>query len=138
MDCVAGLASPTGQWPEAIHPRTGGGCMGDGQHIWAAAEWVLMVRNCFLREEKDRLVIASGVRPEWWKGYGALFGPTLTPWGKVTVRVIPDPAGVSVSVQGEWRGEAPRLEIRLPGFAAQERMPAGKNGAEQFQLLPAP
>jgi hypothetical protein len=21
------------KWPEAIHPHTGGGCMGDGQHI---------------------------------------------------------------------------------------------------------
>ena len=31
MDTVASLASPTGQWPEAIHPRTLGGCMGDGQ-----------------------------------------------------------------------------------------------------------
>lgn len=37
MDRVSGLASPTGQWPEAIHPRTLGGCMGDGQHVWAAA-----------------------------------------------------------------------------------------------------
>ena len=34
---VADLASPTGQWPEAIHPHTKGGCMGDGQHGWAAA-----------------------------------------------------------------------------------------------------
>jgi hypothetical protein len=28
---VANIASSTGQWPEAIHPRTGGGCMGTGQ-----------------------------------------------------------------------------------------------------------
>ena len=47
----ADLASPTGQWPEAIHPRTLGGCMGDGQHVWAAAEWMMMMRNCFVREE---------------------------------------------------------------------------------------
>ena len=48
MTAVAELASPTGQWPESIHPNTGGGCMGDGQHVWAAAEWVLMIRNCFV------------------------------------------------------------------------------------------
>ena len=46
IEAVARLASPTGQWPEAIHPHTGGGCMGDGQHGWAAAEWVMMIRNC--------------------------------------------------------------------------------------------
>jgi hypothetical protein len=135
IDCVAALASPTGQWPEAIHPRTGGGCMGDGQHIWAAAEWALMIRNCFVREEDDRLVIGSGVRLEWWKGNGALFGPTLTPWGKVTVRVAPTSTGPSVSVQGEWRGEAPRIEVRLPGFAIQEKSAERKTGADQFQLV---
>ena len=58
---VARLASPTGQWPEAIHPQSGGGCMGDGQHGWAAAEWVMMMRNCFVREEGDRLIIGSGI-----------------------------------------------------------------------------
>ncbi|MBP2687710.1 MAG: hypothetical protein H6Q81_2615, partial [Deltaproteobacteria bacterium] len=52
---VARLASPTGQWPEAVHPRTRGGCMGDGHHAWASAEWVLMIRNMFVREEGDRL-----------------------------------------------------------------------------------
>ena len=61
MDRVVALASPTGQWPEAIHPRTGGGCMGDGQHAWAAAEWLLMMRALFVREEPDHLVIGAGL-----------------------------------------------------------------------------
>jgi GH15 family glucan-1,4-alpha-glucosidase len=51
MTAVANWHHPTGQWPESIHPRTGGGCMGDGQHVWAAAEWVLMIRNCFVRKK---------------------------------------------------------------------------------------
>ena len=64
---VADLASPTGQWPEAIHPRTRGGCMGDGQHAWAAAEWIMMMRNCFLREDAGagRLVLGAGILPQW-------------------------------------------------------------------------
>ncbi|MEO7413909.1 MAG: hypothetical protein ABIZ81_11185 [Opitutaceae bacterium] len=119
MDNVAGLASPTGQWPEAIHPRAGG-CMGDGQHIWAAAEWALLVRNCFVREEADHLVIGSGVRPEWWSGRECFFGPTLTPFGAVTVRVSPTAAGAQLKVEGQWRGEIPRLQISLPGFSPQQ------------------
>src|SRR5206468_11068170 len=88
MDAVVALASPTGQWPEAIHPLTTGGCMGDGQHIWAAAEWVMMIRNMFVREEADRLVIGSGLLPQWLEVGSALsFGPTLTPWGTVSVHV---------------------------------------------------
>src|SRR5690606_18537012 len=65
VEAVAALASPTGQWPEAIHPRTGGGCMGDGQHGWAAAEWIMMIRNAFVREESDRLIIGSGLLGSW-------------------------------------------------------------------------
>jgi hypothetical protein len=43
-------ASPTWTWPEAIHPSLGGGCMGDGHHGWAAAEFVTFVRNLLVRE----------------------------------------------------------------------------------------
>lgn len=126
MDVVAALASPTGQWPEAIHPRTGGGCMGDGQHLWAAAEWAMMVRSCFVREEPGRLIIGSGLRPAWWQGAGATFGPTLTPHGAVTVRVATHGRELAVQVDGKWRGPAPRLEFRVPGCRAEER-----DGADQ-------
>jgi hypothetical protein len=124
MDTVAALASPTGQWPEAIHPRTGGGCMGDGQHMWAACEWAMMVRNCFVREEPGRLIIGSGLRPAWWRGTGATFGPTLTPFGRVIVRFTPAGAILKVQVDGEWRGPPPPLEVRVPGFVAVARAAA--------------
>ncbi|MET0263171.1 MAG: hypothetical protein ABW223_09755 [Rariglobus sp.] len=119
IDCVASLASPTGQWPEAIHPRTGGGCMGDGQHIWAAAEWLMMIRNCFVREENNTLVIGSGVKPSWWNEGRASFGPTLTPWGPISVAIEPESANgaARVTIEGQWRKEPPRLEFRVPGCA---------------------
>ena len=119
MDAVAALASPTGQWPEAIHPLTGGGCMGDGHHVWAAAEWVLMLRNCFVREEHDRLVLCSGVPGRWLEQSEPIrFGPAPTAFGAVTVTVTPQAAGAPrVSWDGDWRGEPPALEIRLPGYA---------------------
>jgi hypothetical protein len=71
MDAVAGLATSTGHWPEAIHPHTGGGCMGDGHHVWAAAEWVFMVRNCFVREEGDRLILCAGIGERWLREGGS-------------------------------------------------------------------
>ena len=116
IDTVIRLASPTGQWPEAIHPRTGGGCMGDGEHIWAAAEWVMVLRNCFVREETDTIVLAAGIPSAWLASKdGLAFGPTLTPWGPVSVRL--DSAGeeTRLTLDAPWRGEAPRLEFRLPG-----------------------
>jgi hypothetical protein len=132
MEAVAALASPTGQWPEAIHPRSGGGCMGDGQHIWAAAEWALMVRNCFVREETGSLILGSGVRPEWWCDGECTFGPSLTPFGAVTLRVIASATGATVVLEGQWRSGAPRLEVRLPGFPSQERVAAKER--EEFLL----
>jgi hypothetical protein len=138
MDQVAALASPTGQWPEAIHPRTRGGCMGDGQHMWAACEWAMMIRNCFVREESegkptaDTLVLGSGLRPEWWRDGVASLGPTLTPFGPVTVIVAPRNGGVTIQVEGAWRGIKPRLDVRMPGFGRETRV--ASTGVETFNL----
>jgi len=115
---VAALATSTGQWPEAIHPRSKGGCMGDGQHIWASAEWVMMLRNMFVREEQAErmLVLCSGIPQEWIRPKEVLFlGPTQTLYGEisVTIKVGDD---VEVSWEAKWHKSAPRIEIRLPGY----------------------
>jgi hypothetical protein len=114
---VAELATPTGQWPEAIHPRTKGGCMGDGQHVWASAEWVMMLRNMFVREEQSEqmLILCSGIPQEWLKPNETLFlGPTQTMYGEisVTIKVKED---IEVIWKARWHNAAPRIEIRLPG-----------------------
>jgi hypothetical protein len=116
LEAVASMASPTGQWPEAIHPQSGGGCMGDGQHGWAAAEWVMMIRNLFIREEGERLVIGSGMFAEWIEGNDEIsFGPTLTTWGKVTVRIQPSADCPALTIEADWRGRKPSLAVELPG-----------------------
>jgi hypothetical protein len=128
VQAVARLASPTGQWPEAIHPRTGGGCMGDGQHAWAAAEWVMVIRNMFVREEGDGLVLASGVPEQWLEsGQSLSFGPTLTPYGSVTVRITPESDAVHVAWHADWRNGIPPLSVRLPGGEAYTMEAGGAN-----------
>lgn len=123
---VARLASPTGQWPEAIHPRTGGGCMGDGHHVWAAAEWLLVIRNSLVREEGEELVLGSGLAPEWLEAGEVAFGPAPTPWGPVRVRFVPRGEEVEVTWEGGWRGPAPPVAVRLP--SAEERTAAPGDG----------
>ena len=118
---TAGLASPTGQWPEAVHVRTRGGCMGDGHHVWASAEWVLMIRNGFVREEGDRLVLGSGIFPEWLNQPEPLsFGPAPTEFGSISVRIVPQGTRTQVRWAGDWRGAPPNIDVRLPGFAPVE------------------
>ncbi|MCL6582965.1 MAG: hypothetical protein K6U11_04930 [bacterium] len=116
---IADLASPTGQWPEAIHPQTRGGCMGDGQHVWAAAEWIMMMRNLFVREEDNCLILASGIPRDWLDQPKAMqCGPTPTPYGEISVRIEPKPPGsrVVVSWQASWRHWAPMIEVRVAGL----------------------
>ena len=132
MQTVADLASPTGQWPEAIHPRTKGGCMGDGQHVWAAAEWLLMVRNCFVREEHsgNGLILCSGIPAAWLQaGERLSFGPAPTAWGDISVSVEPHSDGVEVHWSARWRDRPPVAVVALPG------MPQATISGEQGTVL---
>lgn len=116
---VADLASSTGQWPEAIHPHTKGGCMGDGQHVWAAAEWIMMIRNLFVREEArdNKLILCSGVPEDWLIPQEEIsFGWAPTIYGSIKVSLRPIQDGIDVAWDGEWFGDPPIIEIRLPGF----------------------
>ncbi|MCA9408130.1 MAG: hypothetical protein KC733_05545 [Candidatus Omnitrophica bacterium] len=117
LQTVAKLATSTGQWPEAIHPQTKGGCMGDGQHVWAAAEWVMMIRNCFLREEPGRLILGSGLAMPWLTvGKKLSFGPALTSFGIVRLVVHCEQSQISVDWDAQWYDQAPMIEVCIPGY----------------------
>ena len=123
---IAKWASPTGQWPEAIHPRTGGGCMGDGQHLWAAAEWVLMMRNMFVREEEatNTLILGSGLPSSWINEKGKLFlGPVLTSFGKISVTIRAG-ENTQISWEARWHKTPSSIEIRLTGYTVLQASPS--------------
>ena len=91
--------------------------MGDGHHVWAAAEWVLMVRNCFVREEGDRLILCAGIGERWLQEGGpVVFGPAPTSFGPVsiTLNLLPD-AKIEIVLETAWRDQEPAIEVRLPG-----------------------
>jgi hypothetical protein len=117
-EAIAEMASPTGQWPEAIHPRLKSGCMGDGQHVWAASEWILMVRNSFLREERDRntLVLCSGIYKEITDSADTIrFGPALSYFGSVSIQITRENGKLKVHWDGKWyHGQKPEIEIAFP------------------------
>lgn len=114
---VANLASPTGQWPEAINPRTGLGCMGDGQHVWASAEWIMMMINSFVMRQNEKLVIGAGVFSEWLDTKNKLsVGPVMTGWGPVSIEIQADKNNITVHWEGKWRRDKPAIEVRLPGY----------------------
>ena len=103
--------------------------MGDGQHIWAAAEWVLIIRNCFVREEETegKLILCSGI-PDSWIPEGSVisFGPTLTSFGPVKIQIKTESRKIKIQWSGGWYGgKEPLIEIRLPG-RAKIKVPEGQ------------
>ncbi len=129
INAVARLASPTGQWPEAIHPHTLGGCMGDGHHVWAAAEWIVMIRNCFVREEGAHLILGSGIHQQWLQSGEALsLGPAPTIFGPISITLQYREEQIEICWHAEWFGEPPEIDILLPGWQAI-RVTAGESSA---------
>jgi hypothetical protein len=87
-------ATPTWTWPEAIHPQLPGGCMGDGHHGWAAAQFLSLVRNILVREVPGRrrgadapaLALCS-LLPDPWLGQGFEVHDAPTHFGTMSYAV---------------------------------------------------
>jgi len=117
IQTIADLASPTGQWPEAINPRTRTGCMGDGQHVWASAEWIMMMINSFVWEQRDQLILGAGLFPEWLNHENRLsLGTVYTAWGPLDIHITSGLAHITIEWNASWHSTEPMIEVRLPGF----------------------
>jgi len=94
--------------------------MGDGHHAWAAAEWVAILRNSFVCEENDRLIIGRGIRAEWLMQEKPLtLNSALTLLGLVSITNDPQYQHTSthqVTLNAHWHNDAaPDIQVMLPG-----------------------
>lgn len=96
LDWMLNAASPTWTWPEAIHPRLNGGCMGDGHHGWAAADLLTFVRNMLVRETFDAELAMCSMIPDSWLGQGIEVHDAPTHFGKLSYAV-------------RWHGDRPAI-----------------------------
>lgn len=97
-------ATATFAWPEAVHPRLGGGSFGDGHHGGAAAAFLGFVRQVLVRETPDGSVALATIFPPEWTGQ------------PVEVHDAPTHAG-RVSYALRWHGDRPALlwQCERPG-----------------------
>jgi len=118
---VARHASPTLNFPEAIHPLTGGGAMGDGHHGWAAAEVAMALRNAFVSElwsgDRPDITLLGGIPRAWFaagKRLSILGAPV--PGGIISLRVECGEAETDIGIEFEERdrGGARRWSLRIP------------------------
>jgi hypothetical protein len=83
-------------------------------HGWAIAEAHLLLRDCLLFEDEDRLVLFAGVPPQWfthsdgmsWTGMPTYFGPSSVRW-------IPTPNGAELTLNDLARPPG-GFVLRLP------------------------
>jgi hypothetical protein len=99
LDWMLGAATPTLTWPEAIHPQLGGGCMGDGHHGWAAADFLTFVRRLLIRETPGGLSLCS-LLPPAWRGQPLEVHDAPTHHGRLSFAV-------------RWHGDRPALLWQL-------------------------
>src|SRR3954470_7795185 len=97
LNWLLDAATPTWTWPEAVHPRLPGGCMGDGHHGWAAADVLTFVRNLLVRDTElngERGLALCTMVPDSWLGQG------------IEVHDAPTHAGL-LSFAIRWHGDRP-------------------------------
>ena len=91
LDAVLRAGGSTWSWPEAIHPRTGGGCMGDGDHGWVLSELINLLRDSVVLERNHRLEIGIGWLAIWFD-HGQIFETKALPidGGTIDLRLSRD------------------------------------------------
>ncbi|MEO6456834.1 MAG: hypothetical protein ABIO92_00960 [Chloroflexia bacterium] len=111
-------ASPTYNWPEAIHPRSLGGSAGDGHHGWASAEWLMLVSSLLLREQGDCLIITPSLPEEWLSSEGEIKVENApTTFGPVSFNITWGAEGrnLHLDIAGHWHTKPGRIEWKVPG-----------------------
>ncbi|MGB9691298.1 MAG: hypothetical protein ACPL7D_03940 [Candidatus Sumerlaeaceae bacterium] len=109
------LGNPTLCWPEAIHPRTGGGCMGDAHHGWAAAEWVLLLRSLVFVEKFDDLYLTPCVPQQWFApGNEIKVRGAPTYFGRVDLHISAQDQTAELRLSPDWTYAPERIVWTLP------------------------
>ncbi len=112
---ILDLASPTQTFPEAVHPITGGGSMGDGHHGWAAAECLHYLHSLFFIEEDQRLTLLKGIDPAWFEeGKELSLGPCPTHFGPITVKAVKEDGDVVVTLDARFHTPPRSIRIHSP------------------------
>jgi hypothetical protein len=107
---LAERSTPTGTWPEVVHPRTGRGIAGAGHDPTATAEVLRLVRELLVVETADGLALAAGCPPDWF-GQGLEVHDAPTAFGRCSYAV-------------RWHGERPALLWEVEGGGSSVRLTA--------------
>jgi len=124
--------------PEAIHPKTGGGAMGDGHHGWAAAEVILFLRDCVVREVDDELRLFEFAIPQLVsRGKDCSFKNLPTEFGTISASLRFESAErATLEFEASFfEGHRPRtVSFHLP-FEAKRIVSVSPNQVEEVRAV---
>lgn len=115
LDWILENFSGTYTFPEAIHPQTGGGCMGDGHHAWACAEIINLWRNLLFFEEDDHLVIMAVAHQSWFEAGESLScknAPSF--FGRINLKITSEATRTILYLDCNFHHPPAYLEFCLP------------------------
>ena len=83
-------------------------------HGWAIAELWLLLRDCIVHEDEDRLVLLAGIAPEWFRNPAGMQVQNLrTHFGTFSFDYAPGLKSAKLSLRGSTRPPA-GYTLRLP------------------------
>jgi hypothetical protein len=89
------VGDPVWSWPELVHPRSGGGCAGEGHHAPSTAAVLQLLRRLVVHEAGGDLALLPAV-PESWFGQPVEAHDVPTSHGRLSFAV-------------RWHGDRPAL-----------------------------
>lgn len=120
FDSVVSLLTETYTGPEAINPKSLGGCEGDGHHGWLIAELLHFIRNSLLFEKENGIVILSGTRKDWFNdGSKILFNNGVTYFGSISFEVFSKNNLINIEFLTEFDEKLKEIHVHLP-FEVEE------------------
>ncbi len=115
LEWMLQAATATFTWPEAIHPLLGGGCMGDGHHGWAAADFLSLVRCLLVREVEGGLAFCS-MLPASWEGHDLAIERAPTHYGLVSFSLRWQEDHASLTWELEPHDDGTKAVMTAPGL----------------------
>lgn len=114
-ESVISLLTPTYTGPEAINPKSLGGCEGDGHHGWLIAELLHFIRNSLLFEKDDKIVLLSGSKNEWFiDGNRISFKNGVTYFGNISYEVNINKNIINIEFLNDFNENLKDIYIYLP------------------------
>lgn len=115
FESVISLLTKTFTGPEAINPKSLGGCEGDGHHGWLVSELIHYIRNSLLFEGEDKIYILSGSKEEWFKnGRDIVFNNGPTHFGTTTFEVKIDKDIIDINFLNDFNENLKEIFVYIP------------------------